>query len=157
MIALLPMLLAASEPPREASSLEHIGEVVANARVCHVFGYTVDPKGLSGWAATSRDAVVRRDPSLTWQKAQRDIERHVVSSFKRSFAMYWDAGTRPGRPADEFIETEYRFVKRQRKVCERLAGSGEVGRFLTPPAQEPASSEIIARVREEFRRFERQE
>jgi hypothetical protein len=157
MLAFLPLLLAAAEPPREASSLEHIGAVIANARVCDAFGYTIDRQGLAGWAAQARDALAMRDASLTSDRAQLEIERHVMNRFASSFWMYWDTGTQPGRGGDDFIETEYRYINLQRKACDRLARSDAVGRFVTPPEQRLAASEVIARLRDEFRQFARQD
>lgn len=154
MLALLPLLLAAQpDVPREASSYEHIGGVIATARVCDAFGYTIDRQGLADWAATRRDALVARDASLTSDEAQLQIERHVVSSFTRDYRMYWEQATLAGRAADQSIETEYRYLGKQGKACERLARSGEVGRFLTPPERKPRASEIVTRIRDEYRRI----
>jgi hypothetical protein len=154
MLALLPLLLAAQpEPAREASSLEHIGEVIANARVCDAFGYEIDRQGLADWAAASRDAVAARDASVTSDLAQLLIERHVVNRFASSFWMYWDASTRPGRTSDAMIDTEYRFINLQRKACDRLDRSDAVGSFITAPEERLPASEVIARVRDEYRRI----
>lgn len=157
MLAFLPLLLAAAEPPREASSLERIGEVIADARVCDAFGYTIDREGLAGWTAQARDALVLRDASLTSDRAQLEIERHVMSRFASSYWVYWDAGTQPGRGADGFIETEYRYINLQRKACDRLARSEAVGPFIVAPEKRLPPSEVIARVRQEFRQFARRD
>lgn len=154
MLALLPLLLAAQpDVPREASSYEHIGEVIATARVCDAFGYALDRQGLADWAAASRDALVARDASLTRDEAQLQIERHVINTFTRGYRMYWEQASRVGRAADEFIDAEYRYLHLQGKVCERLAQSDEAGRFLTPPENKPGASEIVTRVRDEYRRI----
>ena len=109
MLALLPLLLAAQpDVPREASSFENIGGVIATARVCDAFGYTIDRQGLADWAAMRRDALVARDASLTSDDAQLQIERHAVSSFTRDYRIYWEQATRAGRSADQSIEAEYR-------------------------------------------------
>lgn len=153
MLALLPLLLAAQpDVPREASSFENIGGVIATARVCDAFGYTIDRQGLADWAAMRRDALVARDASLTSDEAQLQIERHAVSSFTRDYRIYWEQASRAGRSADQSIEAEYRYLGKQGKACERLARSGEVGRFLTPPENKPGASEIVTRIRDEYRR-----
>ncbi len=149
-------LLAAASPgagdvPREAGSLEQIGHTIATARVCDSFGYAIDREGLAAWAALQRDALAAGDPALTSDTAQFEIERHVNSSFVRIFNLYWRQGTSPGRTADAFIDAEHRFVHLQRKACERLARSDAVGRFVVPPEQEPGTSEVIDRVRDEYR------
>ncbi len=156
MLAFLPLLLAASEPPREASSLENIGAVIANARVCDAFGYTIDREGLAGWAAEARNRLAARDASLTSHRAQFEVERNVIGDFLRDFWTYWSWGTRPGRSADQFIEAEYRYINLQRKACDRLVRSEAVGQFVTAPEQQLPPSEIIARVRAEFRELDRQ-
>lgn len=156
MIALLPVLLAAAEPPREASSFENIGTVIANARVCGVFGYTIDRQGLADWAAEARNRLAARDASVTGHRAQFEVERNVIGEFANDFWMYWSWGTRPGRLADQAIETEYRYVHLQRKACDRLARSEAVGQFVTAPEQRLPASEIIARLRTEFRELDRQ-
>ena len=158
MIAFFPLLLAATaEPPREASSLEHIGSVIATARVCDAFGYSIDREGLADWAAQARDTLAARDASLTSDRAQLEIERHVMSSFAWSFWTYWNAGTRPGRTADAFIETEYRYINLQRKACDRLDRSDAVGAFIAAPEDRLPASDVIARVRGEFGKLERQD
>ena len=153
MLALLPLLLAAQpDVPREASSYENIGGVIATARVSDAFGYTIDRQGLADWAAMRRDALVARDASLTSDEAQLQIERHAVSSFTRDYRIYWEQASRAGRSADQSIEAVYRYLGKQGKACERLARSGEVGRFLTPPENKPGASEIVTRIRDEYRR-----
>ena len=156
MIALLPVLLAAAEPSREASSFENIGSVIANARVCGVFGYAIDRQGLADWAAEARNRLAVRDASVTGHRAQFEVERNVIGDFARDFWTYWSWGTRPGRSADEGIEPEYRYIHLQRKACDRLTRSEAVGQFVTAPEQELPASEIIARVRAEFRELDRQ-
>lgn len=156
MPAFLPLLLAAAEPPREASSFEQIGSVIANARVCDAFGYTIDRQGLADWAAQARDRLAARDASLTSDRAQLEIERHVIGDFASSFWVYWSWGTRSGRASDQGIETEYRYINLQRKACDRLARSEAVGQFVTAPEQRLPPSEIIARVRGEFRELDQQ-
>lgn len=156
MLALLPLMLAASEPPREASSFENIGTVIANARVCGLFGYTIDRQGLADWAAAARDRLAARDASVTGHRAQFEVERHVIGDFARDFWTYWSWGTRPGRTGEQGIEVEYRYVNLQRKACDRLARSQAVGQFVTAPEQRLPASEIIARLRTEFRELDRQ-
>jgi hypothetical protein len=154
MLALVPLLLAAQpDVPREASSYEQIGQVIATARVCDAFGYTLDRQGLADWAAVGREALVRNDPALTSDEAQLQIERHVISSFVRDYRMYWEQASRDGGAADGSMATEYRYLHLQGKTCERLARSQAVGQFLTPPEQEPEAHEIVRRVRNEYRRI----
>ncbi len=157
MIALLPLIIAAETSaaalPREAASVEKIGEVIATARICDAFGYTPDRQGLADWAAARRDALVRGDASLTPDEALLAIERHVINRFTRDYVVYWRGGTGAGRTADVFIDAEYRYIHLQRKGCKRLARSGEVGRYIAPPETNPAPAAIIARVRDEYSRL----
>lgn len=154
MLAVLPLLLAAQADtnplPREAASLEKIGDVIATARICDAFGYTPDRQGLADWAAAGRDALVQRDASLTPGEAQLVIERHVVNRFKRDYVVYWRGGTWVGRTANVFIDAEYRYIHLQSKECDRLARSGEVGRYIAQPDTNPSPAAIIARVRDEY-------
>jgi hypothetical protein len=153
MLALLPLLLAGADVPREASSYEQIGKTIAAARVCDAFGYTIDRQGLADWAAASRDALARRDARFTIDEAQLEIERHVISSFVSDYGMYWPSASHEGRTADAFIDMEYRYLNLQGKACKRLARSEVVGRFVTPPEQKPRASATVTRLRDEYRRI----
>jgi hypothetical protein len=136
----------------ETSSLWHIGDSIATIRMCDALGYTIDRQGLANWAMARRSAVTTDNQASTGTEAQSEIEQAANDHTARIYAVYWDDAMQVGARTDGAIDKQRRFVKIYRKKCDTLAGSPELGAFVTPPLDHRAPSQVIASITQKFER-----